>query len=169
MGYTLSWNRRHFPTLNNGKPFFYKYDHRHDFKTVLIYKIRKSIDLSFTFVLNSGNRITLPTGFYAGLEGSYNYEFPDFMFGTNNTEIIYRTEGRNNVRMKTYHRADIGLDFHKTKKRGIRSWNITLYNMYSRQNPYLYYYAQKSSGDMKLRQISLFPIIPSFTYSFKWH
>jgi hypothetical protein len=169
MGYTLSWNKRLFPKLNGGKPFFYKYDHRHDYKAVVIYELKKNIDLSLSFVLNSGNRITLPTSFHYGAQGSFPYKFPDFVFETSNTNLIYKAGSRNNVQMKTYHRADVSINFHKEKRRGVRTWNISIYNVYSRLNPYYYYYKQGADGKLTLTQISLFPIIPSVSYNFKWH
>lgn len=168
-GYTLSWNKRQFLHLNEGRPFYYKYDRRHDLKIVLVYDLKKNVDLSLSFLINSGNRITLPTIFYEGAPAAFPYRFPDLLFDTGNIGLIYHSEGRNNLKMKTYHRADASINFHKEKKKGIRTWNISVYNLYSRQNPYYYYYRQYPGGRLGLRQVSLFPIIPSITYSFKWN
>lgn len=168
-GYTLSWSNRTFLELNGGKTFFYKYDHRHDFKTVLIYTIKSNIHLSFNFVMNSGNRITLPNTFYNGRPGAFPYSFPDFLFNVNHPQLIYHSTWRNDQKMKTYHRADLSMDFLKTKKRGTRVWNISIYNLYARQNPYFYYYKQKRDGTMVLTQVSIFPIIPSLSYTYKWN
>lgn len=169
VGYTLSWSKRTFESLNGGRTFFYKYDHRHDFKSVMIYEPKKNMDLSLAFVLHSGNRLTLPDMFYNGATGSYPYGFGNLLFYTSNTQMIYNASGRNNYRMKTYHRLDFSINFHKERKRGTRTWNISMYNLYSRLNPYFYYYKKKPDDSLSLTQISVFPIIPSVSYSFKWN
>lgn len=169
VGYTLSWSNRNFESLNEGQTFFYKYDHRHDFKSVMIYEPKKNLDLSLAFVLHSGNRITLPDVFYNGASGSFSYGFPDFLFSTSNTQLVYNASGRNNYQMKTYHRLDFSINFNKERKRGTRTWNISMYNLYTRLNPYFYYYKQKPDGSLSLTQISVFPIIPSISYTFKWN
>jgi hypothetical protein len=91
--------------------------------------------------------------------------------------------GRNNYRMPAYHRLDIGANFHKQKKHGIRTWSISLYNAYSRKNPFFLTvkrfdeervktgtnsYLVVSPAHYSLVKYSLFPIIPSISYSFKF-
>jgi hypothetical protein len=70
---------------------------------------------------------------------------------------------------------DIGFNFHKQKKHGIRTWNLSFYNAYSRQNPYFLYFESTSNFDYlntnksrRLKQLSLFPILPSISYSYKY-
>ena len=79
--------------------------------------------------------------------------------------------------MGSYHRLDLGIQFHKMKKWGERIWEISVYNVYNRKNPFLYYNDTKTVIDPKtsgpteigiLKQVSIFPIIPSVTYSFKF-
>jgi hypothetical protein len=79
--------------------------------------------------------------------------------------------------MASYQRLDLGIQFHKMKKWGERIWEISVYNAYNRKNPFLYYKDFKTVGDIQtraltrygiLKQVSLFPIIPSVTYSFKF-
>ena len=70
---------------------------------------------------------------------------------------------RNNFQYPAYHRLDLGVNFHKQKKRGIRTWSVSIYNVYNRMNPFIIYQADKS-----LRQVTLFPILPSVSYSFKF-
>ena len=80
---------------------------------------------------------------------------------------------KNSFRMKPYHRLDVGIQFHKEKKWGERIWEISFYNLYNRKNPFYYYTEYKSDKDTGkeyglLKQVSLFPIIPSVTYSFRF-
>ncbi|HRB54435.1 MAG TPA: hypothetical protein PLD87_12225, partial [Bacteroidia bacterium] len=58
-------------------------------------------------------------------------------------------------------------------KRFESSWNFSIYNVYSRMNPYFIYFnneVDKETGEFKIqaKQVSLFPIIPSVTYNFKF-
>jgi hypothetical protein len=67
---------------------------------------------------------------------------------------------RNNFRMPVYYRLDVSYQSNKATKRENRcSWIFSLYNAYNRLNPYLLY---ESLG--RLKQYTLFPIIPSVTY-----
>ncbi|HNC39987.1 MAG TPA: hypothetical protein PK492_11500, partial [Chitinophagaceae bacterium] len=59
------------------------------------------------------------------------------------------------------------------KNRKLKSyWVFSIYNVYSRLNPYFIYFDQNGSaqnGDLKVeaRQVSLFPILPAVTWNFK--
>lgn len=47
-------------------------------------------------------------------------------------------------------------------------WNISIYNAYCQRNPTIAW-AEWSEGTwVKIRQLSLFPIIPSFSYTYKF-
>ncbi len=168
IGYTLAWSDRLFDNINKGKRFPYKFDRRYDLKCVLMYDWKENIDISAAWVFSSGNAITLPTSTYQGVEN--NFETPFFDFFTekeikNNNQMDY-IEERNNVRMKPYHRLDLSVNFRKQKKHGKRTWSLGVYNVYSRQNPYFYFYHNEKNGDRKLKQFSLLPIIPSATYRY---
>jgi hypothetical protein len=84
---------------------------------------------------------------------------------------------KNAYRMPSYHRLDINLEFSKKKKNYERKWSIGAYNAYNRANPYTVMNGTKSipnpapgspSHQNVYRQFSLFPIIPSVAYSFKF-
>ncbi|MFW6096195.1 MAG: TonB-dependent receptor, partial [Bacteroidota bacterium] len=80
---------------------------------------------------------------------------------------IYIYGNTNEQRMKDYHRFDLCTHFKKKKKKGIRIWTISVYNTYNRKNPY-FYFSEIKDGKMQLYQQSLFPIIPSISYSYKF-
>jgi hypothetical protein len=68
--------------------------------------------------------------------------------------------------MNAYHRMDLGVNFIKKTKRGWeRTWNISIYNVYSRMNPYFIYPSTDNQGNDVFKQVSLFPVLPSFTYN----
>lgn len=162
IAYTLSKSERTFENINSGKPFAYKYDRRHDFSIVITHNFNENIDISGTWVYGSGYPYTLAVSQY-GIEPMIS-EFYD-----NRTESpeIFIYSDRNEFRMRAYHRLDLGVNFRKAKKNGERTISLSIYNVYSRQNPY-YYYTKVVNNEVKLYQQSFFPIIPSISYSFKF-
>ncbi len=152
LGYTLSWTNRQFANLNNGKTFPYRYDRRHDFKIAAVYEVTKQVELSAEWVYGTGNAITLPIGYFNGPDG--------------NTVQIYGE--RNGYRMPSYHRGDLSVKFFKQKKKWERAWVISVYNVYNRKNPFYIYNTTNAQGNSTFKQISLFPVIPSISYQFKF-
>jgi hypothetical protein len=177
IGYTLSWTLMQFDSLNYGQKFFARYDRRHDISIVAIYKPNNHIVISATWVYGTGNAITLPISeywseqhHYAGTNESY-YQYSQEYPGMLISKWVEEFGEKNNFRMKAYHRLDLGIQFHKKKKWGERTWEITIYNAYNRKNPFFYYNDDSYNNgkhQSKLKQVSLFPIIPSVTYSFKF-
>ena len=158
IGYTLSWTNRQFTQINEGKIYPYKYDRRHDISIVAIYKLSNKLDVSSTWVYGTGNAISLPLQSYAAVvdPGS-----------SLNNEVQYYG-GKNNYRMAPYSRMDVSVNKHKKKKWGRVTWSFGVYNLYNRQNPYFLYFARNQYGVQQLKQVSLFRLIPSISYSFKF-
>ncbi|HIP37559.1 MAG TPA: TonB-dependent receptor [Crocinitomix sp.] len=170
LGYTLSWTWRQFDNINFGEPYPFKYDRRHDISLALTYDINDHIDLGVVWVYGTGNAVTLPIQQYQELVEPYSANNYGYYWG--NTAVQYY-EKKNDFRMPAYHRLDIGVNIHKKKKWGEATWSYGLYNAYNRQNPFYieYGYLQNdfSPNPQKvLKQRSLFPIIPSISYSFKF-
>jgi len=156
VGYTLSWTWRKFPGLNEGNKYPNKYDRRHDLSVVGIYELTPKWKLSSTFVFGTGNAISLPERFYF-IDGTLTQEYSNI----------------NAYRMKPYNRLDIAATYtpkHKKPRKYSDSWVFSIYNVYSRQNPYFYYFDQEgnvANGSLQVtaKQVSLFPIIPSVTWN----
>ncbi len=164
IGYTWSKSMRLFDRygqeINFGKPFPAKFDRRHDFKVTAAYKLSDRIDFAASWIFSTGNATTLSQQFYQTLDER----------NPNNSYIVNHISSRNNYRMPSYHRLDIGVNFNKKKKHGIRTWNISIYNVYNNQNPFMLLvgtapYPRKGNV---LKQLSIFPIIPSISYSYKF-
>lgn len=157
LAYTLSHTTRKFPELNNGKTFPAKYDRLHDIALVANYDLNARWSLAGVFVYGTGNALNLPIARYV-IQGNVVNEYGD----------------RNAFRMPSYHRADLAATY--TRKKGGKfesSWIFSVYNVYNRRNPYYIYF--ESSGDIEkyslrtdLKQVSLFPVIPSVTYRVKF-
>lgn len=161
IGYTLSWTERQFDNLNFGEVFPYKYDRRHDISVAVTHKFSEKVDIGVVWVYGTGNAVSLAKEKYQTLgnqSGSY------YGYGSNSVDNI---ESRNNYRLPSYHRLDVGVNFHKKKKRYERTWSFGVYNIYSRQNPF-YIYFSNNLGKTELTQVSIFPIIPSVSYKFKF-
>ena len=162
IGYTLSWSERQFDNLNFGRPFPYKYDRRHDLSLTGIYKINDHIDISGAWVYGTGNSITLPVSRYLDYDYEYFYFYGFFRDG------IKHYNERNGYRMRSYHRLDLSIGFSKQKKWGTRKWTVGTYNTYSTRNPFFIDIGYDERDRKKFIQYSLFPIIPSVSYSFKF-
>jgi hypothetical protein len=79
---------------------------------------------------------------------------------------------RNNYRTKPYHRLDLNVAFIKQMKRGEQRFVLGVINAYSRKNPFFVNVADKYQYDLtihyRLVEYSLFPFLPSVSYSFKF-
>ena len=157
VGYTLSWTNRTFPDINKGRTFPAKYDRRHDLSTVASYRYNDRLTFSAVFVYANGDAITIPTGRYF-IEGS----------------VINQFEERNSYRMEPYHRLDISIEYlHRKTEKYESSFNFSVFNVYNRANPFYIYYEttgdlESLSVEIKAKQVSLFPILPSITWNFKY-
>ncbi len=164
IGYTLSWSERKFENISFGEWFPYRYDRRHDISIVLNQKLSENIDLGVTWVYGSGNAVTLPLEKYAPITNLWSYY--QYFSG------IEAFDNRNSYRMPAYHRLDIGINFKKPTKWGERVWSFGAYNVYNRKNAfYLQFdqvYQPNGTSQTVLKQYSLFPFIPSISYSFKF-
>ena len=163
IGYTWSKNFRTFVNLNQGNPFPYRYDTRHDFSIVVNHEINENIDFSFTWQYKTGNALTLATSKFQVI----NQKFESSQSNEFNTAHFYN--GRNSYRMAAFHKLDFNFNLRKELKKGTRTWSLGLYNAYSRQNPsFLFYQYDEIDQKTKLMQLSFFPILPSISYSFKF-
>ncbi len=173
VGYTLSWTNRQFDNINGGIVFPYKYDRRHDISIVLKAPLNEKWDFSASWVFGTGTAHSLPTERYLGENGrGTNY----YKYFTDNGSELYtgfgseveRVDGRNTIRSANYHRFDISFQRTKEKKWGESTWTLGVYNAYNRKNPFYYYIGWDERGNRALRRVSLFPFIPSVSYSIKF-
>lgn len=159
IGYTLSWSWRQFNDINGGERFPYRFDRRHDLSVVGSYDLNDQWNFSGTFIYGTGNAISLPLSFFI-FEG----------------RLIQEYGSRNNYRMPAYHRLDIAATYKpkKNENRKVKStWTFAIYNVYSRLNPFFLYFdtegsLQQNSLKVQGKKVSLFPILPSVTWNFKF-
>jgi hypothetical protein len=159
IGYTLSWTWRKFPQLNDGVTYPAKYDRRHDLSVVGIYELNKKWKLGAVFVYATGNATSLPQRFYV-INGVLTQEYSKI----------------NEYRLSAYHRLDLSATYTpkpNSTKRLQSFWVFSIYNAYSRANPYFIYFSQEGSPylgtlTVQAKQVSLFPILPSVTWNFRF-
>lgn len=147
IGYTLSWSERKFDAYNMGHYFPSRYDNRHKVNIVASYKFNEKIELNASWFLSSGNWMTIVP------ESQEDWPY------------LYR----NNYQLPFNHRLDLGLNIYRKKKKGrMGIWNIGIYNAYCQRNPTIAWSEWSEGSWVKIRQLSLFPIIPSFSYTYKF-
>jgi hypothetical protein len=162
IGYTLSWSFREFKEINNGIPFFPRFDRRHDVSIVIMHELNKRWSLSGSWVYGTGNFASIASGRMA---------FQNIL--PSQIDAIPDYSGRNDFQMPANHRLDLGAVFKLKSKRGEADLTFSLYNAYSRRNPFFVRYEeiendQEQTVGFRPRLVSLIPILPSVTYNFKF-
>lgn len=171
IGYTIARTERFFPDLQDTW-FPARYDRTHDLSIAMNYKISEKWTAGAVFVYATGNTLTLPVAWYL-----------------HDGDVVFEYGDRNGTRMPAFHRLDFSMtwfdkptkpvldaataEIKQVKKRFRQNVNFSVYNVYNRQNPFFVYVTTEGSpntGDLKLalRQVSLFPIIPSITWNFNF-
>lgn len=168
VGYTLSWTNRFFDDIMQGMAYPYKFDRRHDLSVVGTWVQSPRWKFSGTFVYSTGNAYTLP-------ESRYFFE----------GQIIDQIGERNSFRLPHYHRLDFSAVYTPSnqsagetaqgsgRRRYKGEWVFAIYNVYSRLNPFFIYLdnegsLQQGTLQIQAKKVSLFPIIPSVTWNFKF-
>lgn len=174
ISYTLAWAWRQIDGINNGEPYHVKNDRRHNLNLVASYQFGERVTLASTFVFATGNAITFPGG-------KYNFD----------GETVEYYPARNSYRMPPYNRMDLSLTIDGKKKyeeklvgevkvkvekknRLVSSWNFSVYNVYMRENAFAIVFEEKKddngnpTGKTVAKQVTLFKLIPSITWNFKF-
>lgn len=167
--YAWSKTERKFTGINYGEWFPAKFDRRHNMHINITQKINKKTDIMLNWSFASGNMMTIP------LMSVVTPEIPDVTVAGGYGDLA-QLDHRNNYRMPAYHRLDVGVNYTPRKKHTKRYgvWNFSIYNVYNRMNPFKMYvdtdvYKDQNGKNVykqKLKQITLFPIIPSISYTY---
>ncbi|HAH24020.1 MAG TPA: hypothetical protein DCL77_09735, partial [Prolixibacteraceae bacterium] len=165
IGYTLSRNERKFEDINKDRWFPYQYDRRHKLDVGIILQLGNDWSCSATWTYQSGAPASYSGLDYAGFPDNLNEERIDFYTGkTINANRIQYYPSINGVRLPAYHRLDIGFTKEWEAYGKKRALSLSVYNVYSRQNPFFVSVKTNPDGSTGLKQFSLFPIIPSISY-----
>ena len=130
------------------------YDKTHDLSINSEYKINNKLKLVGNFIYQTGQPTNYPNS-------QYNYM---------NLNIPNYGE-RNSSRLPNYHRLDINLTLQPKKSKGKveSTWVFGIYNLYNRDNAASIIF-RRNNETLKNEavQISIFGIVPSVTYNFKF-
>ncbi|MBO7050924.1 MAG: TonB-dependent receptor [Bacteroidaceae bacterium] len=172
IAYTWNKSQRRFDrpgmVINGGRTFDAKYDRRHKLDITCNYKFSDRFDMSATWLFETGNCGTIYTQYY---DSESLADEQDQMYRYTTTLGYY--DNRNNFRLNPTHRLDLSFNWHrKFNDRMSRTLNLSIYNAYNNRNPFLVYVYTDSyfNGDelieeRTLRQLTLFPIIPTLSYA----
>lgn len=161
LSYTLSRSEQRTPGrtpseigINNGEWYLNGYDKTHDISLTSSYELNDKWQLNSNFVLQTGRPVNFPVG---------QFEFQDL-----NIPVF---EGRNLNRLPTFHRLDLSATYtpEKKNKNWSSSWNFGIYNVYNRRNAASLNFEQNSTtGQNEAVRFSIFGIVPSVSYNFKF-
>lgn len=143
------------PGINNGEWYKTGYDKLHNLAVTASYEFTKKWTFGANFALQSGQPVTYPKGYY---------EYQGI--------LIPSYGQRNENRLPAYHHLDVSATYipKPDKKKGWQSeWVFSIYNLYNRMNSASISFRQnEDTGRNEAVRLSIFGIIPSVTYNFKF-
>ncbi|MDE5735297.1 MAG: TonB-dependent receptor, partial [Duncaniella sp.] len=157
IAYSLAWADRTFREKNGGKTYPARFDQRHSINVSASWKASGKVTLNASWTGHSGNRFTL-------LSQSWETPSPEGMTGRGQAPL---RAPLNNYRLPFYHRLDLSCEVRN--RRGY--WSFGLYNAYCRLNTVAITRGHKNISEWTgpdiptFRKISLFPLIPSISYT----
>ena len=159
IGYTISKTERTFSDIEDGRTFPAGYDRTHDLSIVAQYQLNPKWSVSSAFVYSTGRA-------YTPIRSVYFIE----------QELNTRYGPRNSERLEPYHRLDLAFEFvpkPDSKRNFQSSWTFSVYNLYNRKNTFFTYTdyetdLEAGTASAKAYKVSLFPMIPSVTWNFRW-
>ena len=141
------------PGINNREWYPNPQDKTHDLSIVAFYKLNKKWAFSSNFVFATG----IPTNYPVS---KYEYE---------GITIPNYDGSRNQERLNDYHRLDIAATY-TPRGDDSREWIFSIYNVYNRKNASSLYFREsiENPNQTEAVQLSIFPILPSVSYNFKF-
>jgi hypothetical protein len=118
--------------------------------------------LGASWVYGTGQAYTMPTGTYAFDmdENGYSWE-------------KYQYTDRNGARLPSFHKLDLNFMYKYTWFNIPWQLSLNIYNAYNQKNPFAWYISEDwnsndNTSKKVIKQITLFPMIPTFGVSFKF-
>ncbi len=143
------------PGINFGEWYASNYDKTHDISMTMSYKASEKWSINTNFSFQTGQPTTYPNS---------QYEF--------STIVVPNFSLRNSNRLPSYHRLDISATLtpkNKNNNRWRGEWVFGIYNIYNRKNAASITFSQnKDTGNNEATKLSIFGIVPSVTYNFKF-
>ena len=141
--------------INNGNWYNTPQDRTHDFSLSTSFRLNDKWSYGANLVFQTGRPVTYPNSQYEYEELS----IPNF-------------SNRNSDRLTAYHRLDFSATYtpnRKPDKKWKGEWVFSIYNAYNRKNSAAVSFGQNlETGSNEATRSSIFGIIPSATYNFKF-
>ena len=168
LAYTLSKSTRQFDDINFGKTFPYAYDRRHQLTFNGNYNFGEKQKKGKTISRSLAANFNFATGKYITLAEQEYQAIPlPLMEGSRYRADWFATRSlinsANNYQMPDFHNLNLSYRIERKSAGKASTWNFSVYNVYNRLNPWYFY-----KKDGRTKQITLFPVIPSVSYTYKW-
>ncbi|HTI90798.1 MAG TPA: TonB-dependent receptor [Puia sp.] len=154
IGYTLSKSEKKIDGINNDQWYNAYQDRTHDISIVGMYKLDRKWLLSASWVYNTGNAVSFPSGKYKS-----------------DGRTVYYYSERNGYRMPAYHRLDLSTTVQlKQTKKFSSELAFGIYNAYARNNAFIITFRDNKTDPDKTEavQTTLFSAVPFISYNFKF-
>ena len=164
LSYTLSRSEQKTPGrnalesgINNGDWYSAAWDKTHDISITGQYELSKKWSFGANMIFQTGQPTTYPNGQY--------------IF---NGVVVPVYEARNSSRLNSFHRMDISATWTPKGGTDVSSrwqgeWVFSIYNVYDRKNAASISFRENTdSAQNEAVRLSIFGIIPSVTYNFKF-
>lgn len=162
IAYTLSKSEQQTPGrssnetgINNGEWYSTAYDKLHNLSVTGAYELSNKWSFGAIFALQSGQPVTFPNA---------QYEYGGI--------IVPSFSQRNEDKLPAYHHLDVSATYtpKPEKTKGWQGeWVFSIYNLYNRMNSASVSFRQnEDTGANEAVRLSIFGIIPSVTYNFKF-
>ena len=146
------------PGINNGEWYATPFDKTHDISINASYDLNKKWTFNANFIYQTGQPTNYPVAQYEGPNGLI--------------VPLFDNDSRNGERLPTFHRLDISATLTPKKNENRKwqgEWIFGIYNAYNRQNAASISFTQNSETRRnEATQTSIFGIVPSVTYNFKF-
>ncbi len=155
LSYSLGWIKRTFSELNEGKPFYPKYDRRHGVNLIMMVQLTKQWKINYAWTYSTGQAFTQPMSHYL-------LHLPD-----RNVPLVIG-ESKNISRLPAYHRMDIGIRYDsQPREKWMKQWSfyVQIYNVYNHRNLW-FRRVDLEKHPPDILEVRMLPVIPTFGFEF---
>ena len=168
--------------LNGGKEFYALNDRRHNVSVVLSHRFNKHWEVSAMWTYQSGRRGNLATtalltgqldeydpslDMLSSSAGFYQLGFSLGLLDKTHLQRFLRKYSyyeRNGYRLPASHRLDVGVTYTLRHRRCASAFNLTIYNVYNRQNVSNAYVGY-DKNEVVVKGVCVLPFMPSLSYT----